>query len=176
MNKGFWTRPKKSIFKLILMTFSLLFLFACARVQPVQQSAPTAEPTVGEIKKETIKDRPVSPDPPPVKKAPTPSPAPTPPSEPPKTTKPPPPPAPAPPPSRMTKVIWDSVNLREGPGMNHKVIGSIKKGTSLAVLEVKGNWLHVRLEDGIKAWVIRSATSEAPAPTPPSSAPKPKPM
>lgn len=174
MNKVFWRWPKKSIFKLILMTFSLFFLFACARVQPVQQSTPAAEPKVEEVKKEKVQDRPVSPDPPPVKTAPAPTPPPS--SEPPRTPKPPPPPAPAPPPSRMTKVIWDSVNLREGPGMNHKVIGSIKKGTSLAVLEVKENWLYVRLEDGRKAWVSRSATSESSAPTPPSSTPKPKPM
>lgn len=164
------------MFKLILMTFSLLFLFACAGVQPVQQSAPTVEPTIEEVKKETVQDRPVSPEPPPVKSTPTPSPAPTPPSEPPRTTKPPSPPAPAPLPSRMTKVIWDSVNLREGPGTNHKVIGVVKKGTSLSVLEAKGSWLHVRLEDGKEAWVIKSATSEATSPTPPSAPPKPKPM
>jgi len=172
MIKVFWAWLRKSISRLILITFSLLFLFACARVQPVQQSAPTAEPTVEEVKKETKQDRPVSPDPPPVKTTPTP----TPPSEPPRTPKPPPPPAPAPPPSRMTKVVWDSVNLREGPGTNHKVIGTVKKGASLAVFEAKGNWLHVRLEDGREAWVIRSATSESTPPAPPSVPPKPKPM
>jgi N-acetylmuramoyl-L-alanine amidase len=84
-----------------------------------------------------------------------------------------------PPPLRVTKVVWDSVNLREGPGTTYKVIGKVKKGTSLAILEAKEDWLHVRLEDGSEAWVSRLATSDTPKP-PPSptspSSPKPTPM
>jgi len=62
---------------------------------------------------------------------------------------------------RTAQVIWDFVNLREGPGTKYKVIGSIKKGTSLIILEEQGDWLFVRLEDGKEAWVSKSATSEA---------------
>ena len=101
----------------------------------------------------------------------TPKPALAPPPETPKVTPPPSPPV------RVTQVLWDFVNLREGPGMNYKVIGNAKKGTSLKILEIKGDWLRVRLEDGSEAWVSKLATSEAPKPPPPSSTPiKPTPM
>jgi curli biogenesis system outer membrane secretion channel CsgG len=70
-----------------------------------------------------------------------------------------------PPPIRTTQVAWDSVHLREGPGKDYKVIGSVKKGTSLKILEINGDWLRVRLEDGTAAWVSKSATSEAPKPS-----------
>jgi curli biogenesis system outer membrane secretion channel CsgG len=89
----------------------------------------------------------------------------------PKVTPPPPPPPPLP----TTQVVWDSVNLRKGPGTSYKIVGNVKKGTSLKILEVTGGWLHVRLEDGSTAWVSKLATSEAPkaSSTPPSSPPPP---
>jgi uncharacterized protein YgiM (DUF1202 family) len=68
------------------------------------------------------------------------------------------------------------VNLREGPGTNYKVIGNVKKGTSLKILEVKGDWLYVRLEDGSEAWVSKLATSEGSNSSPSSPPPKPTPM
>ncbi len=91
-----------------------------------------------------------------------------------------PPPAPVPPPKpilRVTQVVWANANLREGPGTNYKVIGNTKKGTSLKVIGVKGDWLHVLLEDGNEAWISKLATSEAPnsSPSPPPP-PKPTPM
>jgi curli biogenesis system outer membrane secretion channel CsgG len=94
-----------------------------------------------------------------------------------------PPPAPAPPPKpilRVTQVVWANVNLRQGPGTNYKVIGNVRKGTSLKIIEVKGDWLHVKLEDGSEAWVSKLATSEAPSsspsPAPVPVPPKPTPM
>jgi len=71
----------------------------------------------------------------------------------------------SPPPLRTTQVAWDLVHLRKGPGKDYKVIGSVKKGTSLKILEVNGGWLRVQLEDGTTAWVSKSATSEAPKPS-----------
>lgn len=83
-------------------------------------------------------------------------------------------------PQRMARIVWESVNLREGPGLNFKVIGSVKKGTALPVFDEKGNWLKVRFEDGKEAWVSKLATSEAPKSDAPKSAPakpsKPNPM
>jgi len=70
-----------------------------------------------------------------------------------------------PPALRTTQVAWDFVNLRVGPGKDYKVIGNVKKGTSLKILEVNGDWFRVRLEDGTTAWVNKSATSEAPKPS-----------
>ena len=77
---------------------------------------------------------------------------------------------------RVTQVVWANVNLREGPGTNYKVIGNVKKGTSLKILEVKGDWLYVRLEDGSEAWVSKLATSEGSNSSPSSPPPKPTPM
>ncbi len=80
------------------------------------------------------------------------------------------------PPLRTTQVAWDSVNLREGPGTGYKVIGHAKKGTSLVILDSNGDWLRVRLENGRTAWVSKSATSEAPTPSPPTTSALPTPM
>ena len=86
----------------------------------------------------------------------------------PKVTPPPPPPLPT------TQVVWDSVNLRKGPGASYKIVGNVKKGTSLKILEVNGGWLRVRLEDGSTAWVSKLATSETPkASSPPPPSPPP---
>jgi curli biogenesis system outer membrane secretion channel CsgG len=106
----------------------------------------------------------------PPKEAPKPTPAA------PKVTPPPPPPLPT------TRVVWDSVNLRNGPGTSYKIVGNVKKGTSLKILEVNGDWLRVRLEDGSTAWVSKLATSEAPksssspSPPPPTTSIQPAPM
>lgn len=98
----------------------------------------------------------------------------------------------SPPPKTLSKtqVAWATVNLREGPGMKYKVVGKVTKGTSLTILEEKGEWYHVRLEDGKEAWISKTATSEGAkvrstsgsSPSPPSSptpsatgqSPKPK--
>ncbi|MCJ7786244.1 MAG: SH3 domain-containing protein, partial [Desulfobacterales bacterium] len=82
------------------------------------------------------------------------------------------PPPPPPPPLPTTQVVWDSVNLRKGPGASYKIVGTVKKGTSLKILEENGGWLCVRLQDGSTAWVSKLATSEAPkASSPPPSPP-----
>lgn len=81
-----------------------------------------------------------------------------------------------PPPLRVSRVEWANVNLREGPGTNYKIIRNVKKGTSLGILEVKGTWLRVRLEDGSEAWVNKSATSEVSNSSPSPPPPKPMPM
>jgi curli biogenesis system outer membrane secretion channel CsgG len=114
---------------------------------------------------------PPPPPPPPPKETPKPPP----PKVQPEVTSPPQAPVVAPKPTlRVAQVIWAYVNLREGPGTNYRVIGNVKKGTSLKILEVKGDWLHVRLGDGTEAWVSKLATSEASGPD--SSPPPQKPM
>jgi hypothetical protein len=89
-----------------------------------------------------------------------------------------------------TQVAWATANLREGPGMKYKVVAKVTKGTSLTILEEKGEWYHVRMESGKEAWISKTATSEGvkvrptsgSSPSPPSSptpsatgqSPKPK--
>ncbi len=76
---------------------------------------------------------------------------------------------------RVAQVVWANVNLREGPGTSYRVIGSMKKGTSIKILKVKGDWLHIRLENGTEAWVSKLATSEGSGSdsSPPPSKPAP---
>jgi curli biogenesis system outer membrane secretion channel CsgG len=111
--------------------------------------------------------------PPPSKETPKPPP----PKVQPEVTSPPQAPVVAPKPTlRVARVVWANVNLREGPGTNYRVVGNAKKGTSLKIHEVKGDWLHIRLEDGTDAWVSKSATSEASGPDSSPQSPKPAPM
>jgi hypothetical protein len=78
--------------------------------------------------------------------------------------------SPSSPPLRVTEVAWATVNLREGTSMNHKVIGTAKKGTRLQVFEDKEGWLRACLDDGKEVWVSKSATLEAPkTSSPPAS-------
>jgi len=85
---------------------------------------------------------------------------------------------------RVIQVMWSNVNLREGPGTNYKKVGSIEQGTSMELLEDKGNWLRVRLQSGKEVWVSKQATTLAPktpsrpsnTPAPSSTSPKPNPM
>ncbi len=81
---------------------------------------------------------------------------------------------PAPPAKTLakTQVAWAMVNLREGPGMNYDVVGKVKKGTSLAILEEKEGWYHVRLESGKDAWISKATTSDG-AKAQPASGPPP---
>jgi uncharacterized protein YgiM (DUF1202 family) len=113
--------------------------------------------------------------PPPPKKPAEPEKGPAPAAPPPvATTKPSPSPS-APPspkvPLPQAEVKWASVNLREGPGTNYKVVGTVKKGTSLGILEEKNDWLHIRLEDGKEAWISKAATSRAVKSSPSTASP-----
>jgi len=144
---------------------------SCSSVKPTTKSTPPVEPSIEQVRKEQPPEAP-SPSTPnkeiPSKPKEAPAPISKPPSPPPKVI-------PAPP-LRITQVVWNFVNIREGPGMNYKIIGNIKKGMSLKILEVKGSWLHVQLDNGTEAWVIKTATTEAPKAPPPASTSKPLPM
>jgi len=73
---------------------------------------------------------------------------------------------------RVTQVTVPSENLRDAPA--GKIIGKVPKGTSLAILEEKGNWLRVRLEDGREAWIWKASTSEEAKTSPPPATTVPK--
>ena len=158
--------------KVLISAVVFFFLIGCSTVdkgaQPAAKSAPPAATTTEQPRRGEPSTPPPAERPKVVPVEPS-APAPKPPAASPKA----PPPAPV---LRVTQVVWSSVNLREGPGLNHKVVGNAKKGTSLAILEEKGEWLRVRLEGGKEVWVSRLATSLAPKPPPSNPPPKPKPM
>jgi len=77
------------------------------------------------------------------------------------------------PPERVTMVVWSVVNLRDGPGMNHRVIGQATKGVALSVFEEKKGWLRVQIGGGKDVWVSKLATSEGSSRSTPSTPPKP---
>ncbi len=64
--------------------------------------------------------------------------------------------------SRIVYVKWPKVSLRDGPGMNFKSLMELQKGTVLDVIEEKGSWIRVRLEDGQEGWVGKATVSENP--------------
>jgi hypothetical protein len=83
----------------------------------------------------------------------------------------------APPPRILpkTEVARATVNLREGPGTKYKVVGKVRKGTSLAILEEKEGWYHVRLESSKEAWISKTAISDGAKVQPASGSSPPAP-
>ncbi|MBS3919491.1 MAG: SH3 domain-containing protein [Deltaproteobacteria bacterium] len=63
---------------------------------------------------------------------------------------------------RIVYVNWPKVSLREGPGTEFKILAEITKGAGLALIEERGAWLKVRLEDGREGWVGKATTSANP--------------
>ena len=63
---------------------------------------------------------------------------------------------------RIVYVKWPTVYLREGPGTNFKSLVEVRKGTPLSIMEEKGRWLRVSLEDGREGWVGKGTISETP--------------
>jgi hypothetical protein len=186
----------KNYFHILL---ACLFISACSHAPPkVRTEGPKPPPASGRESNysqgtnSTSMPAPVSPEkpqppekpreavksvPPPSGRAPEPPPA-----TPPRSTTPPPSAvlsySPGDPVLRETRVIWSYVNLREGPGLKYKVVGKATRGASLSILEEKGGWLRVRLEDGEEVWMAKVATSEGntatsrPSPSQESSSPK----
>lgn len=64
--------------------------------------------------------------------------------------------------AQIVYVNWPKVSLREGPGTDFKILAEITKGTGLALIEERGAWLKVRLEDGREGWVGKATTSASP--------------
>ena len=142
---------------ILLVTVTVFFLFGCASrsktTQPEgtgEQPKPASEPSTQE------------------KTSPPPSAKPTtatttPPSSPPPKA----PEVSQPAAQRTTETVPSFVNLRQGPSMDFKVIKVLKKGTKLTVLQEKGGWLRIQLDDGTEGWVGKAMTSEATQPKSP---------
>jgi hypothetical protein len=59
------------------------------------------------------------------------------------------------------KVIWVYVNLREGPGIQYKIIGKASMKNAFEILAENPGWLRVRLENGTVGWMSKKAASES---------------
>ena len=64
------------------------------------------------------------------------------------------------PPLPQAKVKWAYVNLREGPGTDHKIIGKANMNTPFEILDRNPDWLQVRLQNGKVGWISKGAASE----------------
>jgi uncharacterized protein YgiM (DUF1202 family) len=136
----------------LMLVLVVFFLFGCATKKETTQ--PDTKPAPAEVKTE---EQTTSAPPEPPKEQQTIPPSSSPP--PPKTPE-----VSQPPAQRMTEIVLASVNFREGPSMESKIIRILKKGTKLTVLEEKAGWLRVRLEDGKEGWVGKAMTSEGAQP------------
>jgi hypothetical protein len=74
------------------------------------------------------------------------------------------------------------LNLRAGPGENYSVVGIVEKGTSVNVVETKGDWIKIEAPTNAYAFVAARFLTEEAAPTavattapPPPEAPETQP-
>jgi hypothetical protein len=90
-------------------------------------------------------------------------------------------PSPSPPPTATPKIslaslsrgkiIWVYVNLREGPGIQYKIIGRAYMNNTFEILAENPGWLWVRLEKGKEGWMSKKAASESTMTSSPQSLP-----
>lgn len=61
-----------------------------------------------------------------------------------------------------------SINVREGPGVNFGALVALRPATRVEVLGTNndGNWLNVRMEDGSEGWVLANLIRIQPTATP----------
>ena len=68
------------------------------------------------------------------------------------------------------RVDANTLNLRQGPGLNYAAIGSLKKGEIVEGLAVSADnqWAQVRTTNGVTGWASLKYLTRIPAPPPPS--------
>jgi hypothetical protein len=55
--------------------------------------------------------------------------------------------------------ITKTSNVREGPGLEFRVVGTLEKGTNVTAHSYKGQWVRVRGDHGLRGWVFQSLVS-----------------
>ncbi len=66
----------------------------------------------------------------------------------------------------VQETIWRAIetsNIRKGPSVGGDVVGEVKKGESFLVVGISGNWLEIRLRDGLAGyvWAARALPGDA---------------
>ena len=62
----------------------------------------------------------------------------------------------------MVSVDRDEINMRTGPGTEHKSIWLLSRGYPLIIVERKGDWLNVRDFESDEGWVYGPMTAHKP--------------
>jgi hypothetical protein len=75
-------------------------------------------------------------------------------------------PSPTPPVTGIVASL-QTVNVRQGPGVNFSAIRALVPGTGVEVLgqNEDGKWLNIKMEDGTEGWIATSLVRVNPAPT-----------
>jgi len=71
------------------------------------------------------------------------------------------------PPAYVSNPVWVNawaLNIRSGPGLNHSVIGLVRQGAPLQVIDSSTGWFYVRTPSGTQGWVMAVYTRESPGP------------
>jgi len=62
----------------------------------------------------------------------------------------------------MVSIAGDNVNMRSGPGTDHKVMWELGNGFPLIVLKKSGDWYRVRDFEGTIGWVHEDVAGRTP--------------
>ncbi len=68
-------------------------------------------------------------------------------------------------------VNTDVLNVRQGAGLDHPVLGVITQGQRVSLLETAGEWWRVRTAEGLEGWVYAAYMKRAEEVAPPPPAP-----
>jgi SH3-like domain-containing protein len=63
--------------------------------------------------------------------------------------------------NEMVAVTKDNVNMRSGPGTNHKILWKLGKGFPLKVLQRSGAWIRVEDFEGAQGWIHRNLVNRS---------------
>jgi hypothetical protein len=74
---------------------------------------------------------------------------------------------------RKGRVVRDRAQLRCGPGLAFKVVGSVNQGTIVETRGRSGDWVKLKPPKGLVVWVSRTAVTVLPTNAPPEIAPLP---
>lgn len=77
--------------------------------------------------------------------------------------------------ARALEVTGSVVNLRQGPGTTHPVVGKVDQGTRLSVLDSTPGWYQVTAPDGVQGYItaayVKAAASSQSSASDPVAAP-----
>ena len=88
-------------------------------------------------------------------------------------------PTPTPAPNYKTATVWaNALNVREGPGLDYSVVGSVKRNQTFKVLEETSKFLKIQLTTGAYGWIWADycVRGDAALPAAPTSEPDPSMM